>query len=595
MAQPTPATPANPGRVPTPPSGFAPAPDTASQGFRAPDSPAPGPRPAADAPPPPDQDTPDQETTGQDTPGQDTPGKSTGSARTGSRFRPAPRIRVTAEAPRGNDRWSEVPLSARIVMTVTALLVMGLTVGGAATITLLRVNLVQQVDDDLYALAQELDDVPLTILEGNAPATLPSNYFVRITPYADPSEALTLSDARFSGDAGVPHLLDPPMPDQLVDGERISTVPGSLGSWRALTMPWSNADTGRVLGVVTVALPLERTESTIERTTTVLLATGVTVTVAGVAIALVMVHRALRPLRRIESTAGAIAQGDLSRRVPDLPVTTEVGSLARSLNVMLSQIENAFSEREASEMRMRRFVSDASHELRTPLSTIRGYAELFRMGAVPTAQTADVMHRIEGESNRMGSLVEDLLQLARLDEGRTLALTPVDLVDVAEDAAADMRALDAERVARVVGTDGTPGVELPVPESLLVTADDDRVRQVVANLVGNVLQHTGPGVPLELAVGTTPEAPGMALLEVRDHGPGIPPDEQRAVFERFHRVDSSRNRASGGSGLGLAIVAAIIDAHRGVVRATQTPGGGVTMQILLPLTTPDEEESASRD
>ena len=121
------------------------------------------------------------------------------------------------------------------------------------------------------------------------------------------------------------------------------------------------------------------------------------------------------------------------------------------------------------------------------------------------------------------------------------------------------------------------------------------MRQVVANLVGNVLQHTGPGVPLELAVGTTPEAPGMALLEVRDHGPGIPPDEQRAVFERFHRVDSSRNRASGGSGLGLAIVAAIIDAHRGVVRATQTPGGGVTMQILLPLTTPDEEESASRD
>lgn len=218
---------------------------------------------------------------------------------------------------------------------------------------------------------------------------------------------------------------------------------------------------------------------------------------------------------------------------------------------------------------MRRFVSDASHELRTPLASMRGYGELYRMGAVPPEEVPTTMARIESEATRMGVLVNDLLALARLDEGRGLQLGDVDLVAIARDAVADLRALDPSR-----------RTELQAEAPVTIHADGDKIRQVVTNLVGNTVQHTPPGTAVEIAVRASE---GWATLEVRDHGPGIAAEDSARVFERFYRPDTSRTRASGGSGLGLAIVATIVAAHGGSVRHEPTPGGGATMVVRLPL------------
>ena len=262
--------------------------------------------------------------------------------------------------------------------------------------------------------------------------------------------------------------------------------------------------------------------------------------------------------------------------MPSGPEHTEVGRLSAALNGMLAQIEQAFGAQSASEARMRRFVADASHELRTPLATIRGYGELYRMGALTTTdQVDDTLRRIEQSATRMGALVEDLLALARLDEGRPMRTGPVDLTVLAADAVSDLHALDPSRSTRLVPlVDGAAGAPC------VVVGEESRLRQVLANLVGNTVQHTPPGTPVEIAVGMLPT--GEGALEVRDHGPGIDPEHAARVFERFYRVDASRGRDSGGAGLGMAIVAAIVEAHAGSVHLSQTPGGGTTVRVTLP-------------
>jgi two-component system OmpR family sensor kinase len=316
--------------------------------------------------------------------------------------------------------------------------------------------------------------------------------------------------------------------------------------------------------------------------TVILVVVGAVVLVlVGVGGALI-VRQTLRPLREVEDVAESIAAGDLSQRVPEHPTSTEVGRLAASLNAMLSQIERAFAVQAASEERMRRFASDASHELRTPLAAVRGYAELYRQGAVTEKADLDgTMRRIEDEAARMGGLVEDLLTLARLDEQRDEKRLPVDLTVVAADAVQDARALDPDRAVRLTGRNGPLG-----PTNVL--GDEARLRQVVTNLVANALRHTPAGTPVELAVG---HDDGYGIVEVRDHGGGIAPDHARKVFERFFRADASRQRSSGGSGLGLAIVAAIVGAHGGQVGVSQTPGGGATFAVRLPLA-PYADEAA---
>ncbi len=286
-----------------------------------------------------------------------------------------------------------------------------------------------------------------------------------------------------------------------------------------------------------------------------------------------VVNLGLRPIHEMEETAGKIAAGDLSQRVDVVDENTEVGRLGVAFNKMLEEIETAFDERSQSEERLRRFVADASHELRTPLTSIRGYAELFRRGAADRPEDlAKAMRRIEEEANRMGVLVDDLLLLARLDQGRPLEERPVDLTRITRDAVDDARTVAPNRPI-----DYSPNGAIFVP------GDEVRLRQVLANLIQNTLQHTPPDTPVHVRVESGTD---NATIEVRDEGPGMSSETAAHVFERFWRGDPSRNRASGGAGLGLAIVAAIADAHGGRAEVVSAPGEGATFRVVLPRTAP---------
>jgi two-component system OmpR family sensor kinase len=334
-----------------------------------------------------------------------------------------------------------------------------------------------------------------------------------------------------------------------------------------------------------VALPLTGLRDTLQQ---LLL---IDLLVAGVALALLAVlarwavTASLRPLVEVEQTAEAIAAGDLSRRVPTHPPATEVGRLSASLNTMLGQIENAVDEQQqsaaaaqASEARMRRFVADASHELRTPLTSIRGFAELYRQGAVPAGPDLDTtMRRIETEAARMGLLVDDLLLLARLDQQRPLKQDPVDLVPLAAEVAHDASVLSPDHaVTLTLPSNGAPAV---------VLGDADRLRQVVSNLVRNAVRHTDAGTTVQVAVQV---GAGTVRLSVSDDGPGMSPQDAERAFERFYRADSSRARVEGssGSGLGLSIVAALVAAHGGSVDLASEPGRGTAVVVTLPAAPP---------
>jgi two-component system OmpR family sensor kinase len=334
--------------------------------------------------------------------------------------------------------------------------------------------------------------------------------------------------------------------------------------YRALA---KRSDTGS--GATIIAVPLTDVSGTLTRLRNIELIVIASILVALAASAWLLIRLGLRPLHRIGETAGAIAAGDLSRRVSPANPRTEVGRLGLALNAMLGQIERAFAERQASEDRLRRFLSDASHELRTPLTSIRGYAELYRMGAASDPQeTARAMARIEEEATRMGVLVEDLLALARLDEMPQTRREPLDLEPLVRDAAADARAAAPERE-----------VSVAVAGRHIAQGDASQLRQVLANLTRNALTHTPAGSPIELSLA---DCDGYVRVVVRDHGPGLPEGGQASVFERFWRSEGGRERGKAGAGLGLAIVAAIVDAHDGRVSAVNAPGGGAAFAFEIP-------------
>ncbi len=347
------------------------------------------------------------------------------------------------------------------------------------------------------------------------------------------------------------------------------------------TTPPGSPQVAAQAGTLVVGVDLGSIRHTIGTLTLIDLAVSgaVIVLLAGVGAALI--RASLRPLAEIEQTAGAIAAGDLSRRVPDRDPRTEVGSLARSLNTMLTQVEQAFRARAASEAtarqseeRMRRFVADASHELRTPLSVIRGFAEYYRQrGGLREDELDRMIRRVEDEAARMGILVEDLLLLARLDQQRPLQRKPVDLLALSADAVQDARLLAPERSVQLSIGSGGP---------FLVLGDEARLRQIIGNLVNNALTHTPEGGPVELRLGTRP-ADAAVVLEVADRGPGLTAQQAERVFERFYRADAARTRKTGGTGLGLAIVAALSAAHGGTVSVDSQPGQGATFRITLPL------------
>jgi two-component system OmpR family sensor kinase len=321
--------------------------------------------------------------------------------------------------------------------------------------------------------------------------------------------------------------------------------------------------------VIVAAVPMREVDQTLNRLLLVeALVIGGVLLVLGLA-GWAVVRIGLLPLDRMGHTAGAIAGGDLSQRVSPAEPRTEVGRLGLALNAMLDRLEQAFRQRQASEDRLRQFIADASHELRTPLASIRGYAELFRIGAArDPAGTEKAMRRIEDEAARMGVLVEDLLTLARLDQVAAAPHAEVDVAALARDAVDD---------ARVTAPDREIGLEADAAAAVL--GDAHQLRQVLGNLLRNALVHTPAGSPVEVSV---TQAPDAVRLEVRDHGPGLPTDRPGDIFERFWRAEGGRERGRGGAGLGLAIVAGIVDAHGGRVNAGNAAGGGASFVVELP-------------
>jgi two-component system OmpR family sensor kinase len=322
-------------------------------------------------------------------------------------------------------------------------------------------------------------------------------------------------------------------------------------------------------GITVVAVPLRETQDTLHRLVVVEALVGGSVIIALIALGWIVIRIGLRPLERIGRVAAEIAEGDLSRRVTPTDQRTEVGRLGHALNDMLGQIEQAFGDRQRSEDRLRRFLADASHELRTPLASIRGYAELFRLGAADEPATLErAMARIESEARRMGVLVEDLLALASLDQAPERRQMIVNVRELAEQAAEDARILAPDR-----------DIVLEAPEPAAVLGDPDQLRRLLSNLSRNAIIHTPAATPIELTVS---RADGGVVLTVRDHGAGLPPDSAEQLFERFWRAEGGRSRGRAGAGLGLAIARAIARAHGGDIRGANASGGGAVFTVTLP-------------
>ncbi len=482
------------------------------------------------------------------------------------------------------ERWRRASLRSQLVAIMMSLMLVALTATGAGTLALVHSYLQGQVDDKLKAaVGTARQQQSFSQLQDQNP-NVPTDYSLVLFIPGQPTLI-------FGGSKSSRPAISSITPDEARSrNEAPFEVGGTDGrNWRVVAV--NVLDGSQRAAVVVIGLPLYPVDSVMEHATLVVVGVGLLTLVLAFFIATWTVTRSFRPLARVEKTAAAIAAGDLSRRVEVENPDTEVGRLSRSLNAMLAHIESAFAARTASEAKMRRFAADASHELRTPLVTIRGYSELYRHGALATPEdVATAMGRIESEAKRMGAMVEDLLLLARIDEQRPLQRKPVDLLLLAHDAVVDTQASDRSRVISLRGLDGDAGAPAPV------MGDESKLRQVIGNLVGNALRYTPDGSPIELAVGlrTDPAGALRSVVEVRDHGPGVPEDEADRIFERFYRADTSRTRETGGSGLGLAIVAAIVGSHSGSVRVQPTDGGGATLVISLPhLAEAEPPESAA--
>jgi two-component system OmpR family sensor kinase len=476
-----------------------------------------------------------------------------------------------------------VSLRVRLLLLTAALLLTGLALVGTVVSDRLEHYQVDRLDSQLGSLTELLSRLPVSGPRDPAGTSTRADL---LDPALDLIGApyLVYLDANGSVADGLltSRLSTASLPPQA----ELRTVPtdGSAvflpaaddsGRWRAVarrTAGWN--------GTVIAAAPMTAADATVTQLRTTSLVSGIVLLVALTAVGWFALGRGLRPLRRIEHTAAAIAAGDLTRRVPALAApSTEIGHLAASLNTMLGQLERAFADRAASEARMRTFVSDVSHELRTPLFVIKGSTDLHRMGALAGRADVDAaMRRIESEATRLTTLTEDLLLLAELDDAPEAQLdrAPMDLRTLATDARHDVHALDATRPVELTGPDGT-GPPGPAP----VDADEARLRQVITNLVGNAVAHTPPGTAVRIGVGTRD---GHAVLEIADRGPGMTAEHASRVFDRFYRTDRSRNRSGGAhAGLGLAIARSLARAHGGDIELETSPGAGACFRLTLPL------------
>ncbi len=493
-------------------------------------------------------------------------------------------------------------LRARLITGLLVLSAAGLLTLGGITYAEQRSFLLDRIDQQLHAatgpISAALDGRPTTPPGGGGHFAPPGSsggpgFGLPPGTYGELRNAAgtviaTTTVQRYGHHA----TANPNIPAHLSAGSvlTVSGKQGDSGSYRVLATP--DPDTG---GLNVVAIPLQDVNQNLH---SLLLVEGLVI--LGVLLVLgllarVVVRVGLLPLERMGHTADAIAGGDLSHRVEPADERTEVGRLGIALNAMLERLERAFAGQKASEERLRRFLADASHELRTPLASIRGYAELFRIGAArEPAETEKAMRRIEQEAQRMGVLVEDLLTLARLDELHDAEQGIVDLAALADDAVDDARATAPDRA-----------IELQATGQASVLGDSHQLAQLLANLLRNALVHTPDGTPIEVTItGAAPIAdvdqastqgtPGAreihetqeaqeVRLEVRDHGPGLPDGDPAALFERFWRAEPGRERGRAGAGLGLAIVAGVVERHGGHVHAANAAGGGASFVVSLPL------------
>jgi two-component system OmpR family sensor kinase len=441
-------------------------------------------------------------------------------------------------------------LRARLLLGVVLLTALGLVAADVATYTSLRSFLVHQVDVRLEAghAGVEGDGPPPQGIDW-AGLEGPGGRLVGRCLISECSPPLLPATVHFSAHPNA-HL------------ERTTYFTASSRDHQEEYRVRASIEPQNPGAILFVATSLSGVMSTLHRLILIELIATLAVLAALVGLGLWVVQLGLRPLRRIEQTAAAITAGDLSRRVENTDARTEVGRVGSALNTMLDRIE-------ASDRRLRRFIADASHELRTPLAAVRAYAELFDRGAASRPDDLErSMSGITRESERMSVLVDDLLLLARLDEGRPLEREPVDLAELVREA------VDAARVVEPARP-----IELSV-EPATVTGDATRLRQVLDNLLANARAHTPAGTPVSVELR---RVDGRAQLTVADHGPGLTEEQAERVFERFYRADTSRARASGGAGLGLSIVAAVTEAHGGTAAARPTPGGGATFVVTLPL------------
>jgi two-component system OmpR family sensor kinase len=461
---------------------------------------------------------------------------------------------------------ARLSLRARLILAVIALAAVGLAVADLATYASLRGFLLDQTDS---SLAQSQNAIERGLEHGCAddgqplPGASPGDVVQVRTD--DGQVVCTVRTAGFGETPPSPPVLPTTIEvDDSPGAATYLTVPAEDGNGRFRVR--ASDERGAIL---LHATPLDDMDATLQRLLWIELLVTAAVLAALALLGLWVVRLSLRPLDEIGDTAAAIAAGDLSRRVERAEPRTEVGRLGLALNEMLARIESAFRAREASEAQLRRFVADASHELRTPLAAVRAYAELFGRGAAERPDDlARSMQGISRESERMSLLVDDLLLLARLDEGRPLERETVRLDDVVAEAVETAQTVEPDRPISLAA------------ESATVLGDRDRLRQAIDNLLANVRAHTPPATPVEVALARNG---GTVVLTVADDGPGMEAEEVAHAFERFYRADPSRARASGGVGLGLSIVAAVAAAHGGSVSARSEAGAGATFEVVLPL------------
>ena len=488
-----------------------------------------------------------------------------------------------------SNAWELVSLRSKLTGLSVALIGLLLVVSSFGTVSLLRAYLQQNVDNLLTATASILSQESPSQVENRLLSKqlrlprLPSDYLISILDAegnqvirimaSDESTAVlpNLSEmdlAMVSSSAGIPFDLDKAGRAGVVNID-------DRDSWRVVALPLRNG-----IGSVVVALPNSTNLELLRQYRAIGGGFGFLLLTLSALSIWITIASALRPLNEVERTAKLIASGDLSQRLIERPGNTEIARLNRSLNSMLDSVEESVSSRNKTLTQMRRFVADASHELRTPLVSVRGYAELYRIGALKKkSEVKEAMERIESEAIRMTGLVESLLTLARLDETQKLNATETKIIELVQSVVTDASSVEPKVKLLAVDLEGKPiqdGFEV------LAEVDENQIRQVLVNLIENAKRFSPKGNSIEIAVGQQKQE--KLVLEVRDHGEGIPKQLREKIFERFYRADNSRNRETGGTGLGLAIVKSIVTLHGGQIVVIETEGGGATFRVTLPLT-----------